>query len=70
MMERCSYSIADRGYDNCKMIAQLWGGYGIKPLIGMGTCERMGRSRRRRVERGVIITFSRLSKYSGAHNDR
>jgi hypothetical protein len=35
MMERCGYGIADRGYDDGKMIAQLWDEYRIKPVIGI-----------------------------------
>jgi hypothetical protein len=31
----CSYGIADRGYDDGKLIAQLWDEYGIKPVIGI-----------------------------------
>lgn len=33
MMERCEYGIADRGYDDGKLIQRLWDEYGIKPVI-------------------------------------
>jgi transposase len=35
LMERCGYGIADRGYDDGKLIEQLWEEYGIKPVIGI-----------------------------------
>ena len=35
MMERCAYAIADRGYDDGKMIEWLWEEYRIKPVIGI-----------------------------------
>jgi hypothetical protein len=35
MMKRCTYGIADRGYDDGKMIERLWEEYGIKPVIGI-----------------------------------
>jgi hypothetical protein len=33
LMKRCSYGIADRGYDDVKLITELWGEYTIKPVI-------------------------------------
>ena len=33
IIERCNYGIADRGYDDGKLIEELWDKYGIKPVI-------------------------------------
>jgi transposase len=33
IIERCEYGIGDRGYDDGKLVAKLWDGYGIKPVI-------------------------------------
>jgi hypothetical protein len=35
MMARCAYAIADRGYDDGKLITMLWEEYRIKPVIGI-----------------------------------
>ena len=33
VIERCEYGIADRGYDDGKLIEKLWDDYDIKPVI-------------------------------------
>jgi hypothetical protein len=33
IIARCEYGIADRGYDDGKLITELWDRYGIKPVI-------------------------------------
>lgn len=33
ILERCNYGIADRGYDDGKLIEKLWDEYSIKPVI-------------------------------------
>ncbi|MBN2324766.1 MAG: transposase [Spirochaetes bacterium] len=33
LIDRCSYGIGDRGYDDGKLITGLWDEYGIKPVI-------------------------------------
>ena len=33
IIERCEYGIADRGYDDGKLIGKLWDNYDIKPVI-------------------------------------
>jgi len=33
IVERCKYGIADRGYDDGKLVEKLWDEYGIKPVI-------------------------------------
>jgi hypothetical protein len=33
VLGRCEYWIGDRGYDDGKLIAKLWDGHGIKPVI-------------------------------------
>jgi len=33
VIERCEYGIADRGYDDGKLIRKLWDDYDIKPVI-------------------------------------
>ena len=35
IIERCNYGIADRGYDDGKLIEELWDEYRIKPVIGI-----------------------------------
>jgi hypothetical protein len=35
VIKRCTYGIADRGYDDGKLIKRLWEEYGIKPVIGI-----------------------------------
>lgn len=33
ILKRCEYLVADRGYDETKLIRRLWDSYGIKPVI-------------------------------------
>ena len=33
ILDRCEYGIADRGYDDGKLVEKLWNEYGIKPVI-------------------------------------
>jgi hypothetical protein len=35
IIKHCAYGIADRGYDDGKLIQRLWEEYGIKPVIGI-----------------------------------
>jgi len=33
ILDRCEYGLGDRGYDDGKLVENLWDEYGIKPVI-------------------------------------
>ena len=40
--ERAEYFDADRGYDDTKIIVECWDGQGIKPIIDIRNCWKVG----------------------------